>query len=402
MTKKFFSALVLLAVSLSAFAQFPQYKNTPLEDIDRGWASKPISGVTNGNLSTMLERFDQTWPTWMVGMVRDLMKKGQTKSVSSDETQLTVLADTKNGYFSVGDNGTDGEYLSGCMWNRSNGHRLLAVCLGKPTDPCIEIVCFYDYDPAKKTLTPEPDILKGYRWHDRKEYSQIFCRLPRKGKNVEVDDWSGNDGPVKHTFVWDGMKPVYSKTEPLATDEEPDYSVEVDFKGATPNIKDFVEAMLARPDMGEFFGGMRDSWALYRNGMKQIPGDELIVDVQNGYMGYVSKDDNERHVIEMCHWNYADKKRKLVAMTNNLFMNGKAACTEYSGIEFYEFNPETRKMVPAEMFEIGLDDIPSDGETVVTHALPRVGKTMIFTHHTKKGKVDKKFTWNGTKFAEQK
>ena len=219
MTKKLYVVLALLVASVAAFAQFPQYKTIPLEEIDSGWAAKPIGNVANGKLSTMLERFDQTWPTWMVGMVRDLMKKGQTKSVSSDETELTVIADTKNGYFSVGDAGTDGEYMSGCVWNRSNGHRLLAICLGSPTDPCIEMVCFYDYDPAKKILTPEPDILKGYRWHDRKEFSQIFCRLPRKGKNVEVDDWHCENGPLKHTFIWDGMKPVYSKSEPLKIDD---------------------------------------------------------------------------------------------------------------------------------------------------------------------------------------
>ena len=104
--------------------------------------------------------------------------------------------------------------MSACYWNRKNGHKLLAVCLGKPTDPCLEMVCFYDYDPQKKTLTPEPDILKGYRWHDRAEFTQIICKLPRSGKNIVVEEW-GNGSPVKHTFTWDGMKPVYSKSEPI-------------------------------------------------------------------------------------------------------------------------------------------------------------------------------------------
>ena len=183
-------------------------------------------------------------------------------------------------------------------------------------------------------------------------------------------------------------------------DEEPDYSVEVIYKGATPNIKDFVESMLARPDMGEFFGGMRQSWELYRNGMKQIPGDEVIVDVHNGYMGFVTADDNERHIIELCYWNYADKKRKLVAMTNDLFMGGEPACTEYTGIEFYEFHPETRRMVPAELFEIGLTDTSADG-VIVTHSLPRVGRTIVFTHHAKTGKTEKKYTWNGNQFIAE-
>ena len=193
--------------------------STSLEDIDAGWATKPISNVANGNFATMLERFYQTWPTWMVRAVRNTMKKGLTKQVLDKGTELTVTVDQKNGFVSVGDGGTDGEYMSACYWNRSNGHKLLAVLLGSPTDPCIEVLCTYDYDPAKKMLTPEPEILKGYRWHDRKSYSQIFCNLPRKGKEITVDDWSGDDGPVRHTFKWDGMKPVYSKSESLKLDD---------------------------------------------------------------------------------------------------------------------------------------------------------------------------------------
>lgn len=193
--------------------------STSLEDIDAGWATKPISNVASGNFATMLERFYQTWPTWMVRAVRNTMKKGLAKQVLDKDTELTVTVDQKNGFVSVGDGGTDGEYMSACYWNRSNGHKLLAVLLGSPTDPCIEVLCTYDYDPAKKMLTPEPEILKGYRWHDRKAYSQIFCNLPRKGKEITVDDWSGDDGPVRHTFKWDGMKPVYSKSESLKLDD---------------------------------------------------------------------------------------------------------------------------------------------------------------------------------------
>lgn len=181
------------------------FESTPLEVIDKGWSTKTIDRVINGSLGIMLERFDQTWPTWMVGAVRETMEKGLSKQVLDEETELTVTVDSKNGYVTVGDGGTDGEYMSACYWNRSNGHKLLAVLVGKPTDPCIEVLCTYDYDPAKKCLTPEPSILKGYRWGDKKEYTQMFCKLPKAGKNVVVEEW-GDDGPLKHTFTWDGMK----------------------------------------------------------------------------------------------------------------------------------------------------------------------------------------------------
>lgn len=212
---------LVMMVAMAVQAQEKDFEYTPLQVIDKGWPTKTIDRVINGSFGIMLERFDQTWPTWMVGAVRETMEKGLSKQVLDEETSLTVTIDTKNGYAEVNDGGTDGEYMSACFWNRKNGHKLLAVCLGKPTDPCLEFVCFYDYDPQKKTLTPEPDILKGYRWSDKKEYTQIFCHLPRKGKNVLVDEW-GSEGPVQHTFIWDGMKPVYSKTKPLDIDDGTD------------------------------------------------------------------------------------------------------------------------------------------------------------------------------------
>jgi hypothetical protein len=128
---------------------------TSLEDIAKRWAEKPINNVVNGSLGIMLERFDQTWPTWMGTAIRDAMEKGESKVVLDEETDLTVTIDSKNGYVEVGDAGTDGESMSACYWNRSNGHKLLAVHMSDPTDPFIELVCFYDYDPQKKALIPE-------------------------------------------------------------------------------------------------------------------------------------------------------------------------------------------------------------------------------------------------------
>lgn len=208
--------LLFFVLGLIVHAQDLQIKTCSLEEIEKGWKTKAIDKVINGSLGIMLERFDQTWPTWMGGAVRRTMEKGLVKEVLEEETALTVIADAKNGYASVSDAGTDGEYMSACVWKRQNGHRLLAVCLGDPTDPFIEFICFYDYDPQKKVLTPEPDVLSGFRkWTTREPY---YCRLPRVGKNLIIDDW-GKDGPLRHTFTWDGMKPVLSKTEPL-TDED--------------------------------------------------------------------------------------------------------------------------------------------------------------------------------------
>ena len=386
-----------LLFKASALAQEREFETTSIEGIDKGWGTKTIDNVINGSLGIMLERFDQTWPTWMVGVVRETMEKGLAEKVLDEETDLTVTVDAKNGFVSVGDGGTDGEYMSACYWNRPNGHKLLAVLVGKPTDPCIEVLCTYDYDPQKKALIPEPSILKGYRWGDKGEYQQIFCNLPRTGKNITVEDWSGDEGPVVHTFTWDGTKPVYSKTEPLEYDDGL-ADIPVSFRGSQPNVKDFVAALLAR-NTEESMNGLREAWKIYKNGMKQMPGDDLIVDTQNGYVGYESiEDENMRQVIECCYWNYADKKHKLVALSIDDYMNDKPIVGQYTGLEFFIYDNASRTMKVAYAQDLGAAiDVP-DGETVVSHSLPRTGKTITYTIHSAMGKIQKRLTWNGSKF----
>ena len=122
--KKLIVLTVVLMAGLKGLAQDKHFESCPLTVIEEGWKTKPIDNVINGSLGIMLESFDKTWPTWMMGEVRDAMEKGLSKVVLDEETDLTVTIDAKNGYVSVDDAGTDGEYMEACVWNRSNGHKL--------------------------------------------------------------------------------------------------------------------------------------------------------------------------------------------------------------------------------------------------------------------------------------
>lgn len=388
--KKYAFLFLLCLVGMTAHAQ------TSLEDIDKGWAKKPINNVVNGSLGIMLERFDQTWPTWMGTAIRGAMEKGESKVVLDEETNLTVTIDSKNGYVEVGDAGTDGESMSACYWNRSNGHKLLAVHMSDPTDPFIELVCFYDYDPQKKALIPEPDILAGFRkWTPENPYYYV---LPKQGKTLAIEEWTA-EGRRRHIFTWNGMKPVFSKTENVSDD---DFSLRVSYKGTQPNIKDFLTAYLSQEDMGESLADIAQNWELYRNGMKLMPGDSFIVDVQNGYIGYESVNDDGRKVIECCYWNYADKRHKLLAINDGYFRGEQAVMTESTGITFYKYDNATRKMNLTYEAELGLEISLPSGTTGVTYELPRKGKTMIVNCYTAAGKTPNRYTWNGSKFVKEK
>ena len=78
-----------------------QFESCPLTVIEEGWKTRTIDNVINGSFGIMLERFDQTWPTWMVGEIRAAMEKGLSKVVLDEETSLEVTVDTKNGFAGI-------------------------------------------------------------------------------------------------------------------------------------------------------------------------------------------------------------------------------------------------------------------------------------------------------------
>jgi hypothetical protein len=390
--------IVVFVSTMMAQAQDKYFESCPLTVIEEGWKTKPIDNVINGSLGIVLERFNSTWPTWMGSAICETMEQGLDKRVIDEETSLIVTVDVDNGYADVTDGGTDGAYMAACVWNRSNGHRLLAVRMGKPTDPFIEFVCFYDFDPAKKMLTPEPEILKGYRWNDRAPYTQMFYKLPKIGKDMVVEEW-GNGDPLKHIFAWDGMKPVYTRTEPLVYDDGLD-DITVSYQGKAPNVKDFMTAILSENELGEAWGSLKQNWDLYRNGMHLMPGCDIIVDTQNGYVGFEESEMGEnRMVMECCYWNYADRKHKLVAVSNDYYQNGQAIAGQYTGVTFYKYDNTTRKMKLASAMDLGLEFDAPPGTHATTHSLPRRGKTIVYTFHVPAGKIEKRMTWNGNEFV---
>lgn len=182
-----------------------------IQTIEAGWTTKVINHVPSGSLGDMLQRFNETWPTSSVG---EACRAIETRYSNQDpEVGRIVINDAKNGYISVYDEaaGSDTQYMSACVWNRSNKHRLLAVVIGQPVVPDKEIICFYDYDPQSKTLTPESAILSG--WKPRfKSYASY--RLPRIGKELLIVEQKGYEELCTHHFRWNGMRPVFDFTDP--------------------------------------------------------------------------------------------------------------------------------------------------------------------------------------------
>jgi hypothetical protein len=198
----------------------------PFAAIDGSWMSERIpvnGGGATPNVMQLLKAFHKVWPTEVVQSIIDAA--GENSFYQHDESTMPpgchgiVYMDCEDfnwAYYRHVEG--EAQDVEARAYPCDNGHTLFVITFAGTDGKVQPFCCFYDYDPAKKTITPEPDVLKGYRWGDRKEFTQIYTLLPRKGKNVVVHEW-GSDGPVQHLFTWDGMKPVFSKTEPLKFDD---------------------------------------------------------------------------------------------------------------------------------------------------------------------------------------
>ena len=405
--KKYFFVIAMSVYVLTGIqAQNSRnFETSPLEQIQKEWSSVPIKNVVNGSLGIMLEAFDRTWPTYVVGDARSVMEQGLSEKMLDKETGYKVINDAQNGYVEVSDYGTDGMYMSACVWNRSNGHKLFAVCLGQPTDPCLDFVCFYDYDQQTKMMTPVTDVYKGFaRWTVD---GQMMHKLPRQGKDMVIYEY-GYPQCYVHEFTWNGMKPVYKQTRAdnsiLKDSESEDYvtGVTVKFSGSQPNIKDFMNTILSQEDIGEALGAVSQSWEWYRNGMNMLDGQSFIVDVDNGYIGFNEDiSDQERLYVEFCYWNYADGKHKLVAENVVNIVDGKPVEGQYAGISYLKYDNDTHKMICVDANSLGIDMEMPVGEYSSLRRLPRKGKTIEYEFYLPAGKITKRYTWNGSRFVKE-
>ena len=219
MKKYFLMAFITLISSMTAIGQDMFSGTTELEVIANEWENVTLRNVPDGSLATMLDCFNKKWPTWLLKAAVKTMKKGVAGRDTYNDGHIVVHNKPKNGFVSTDWYGhvERHEFMRACYWKRSNGHRLLGIYFGG-TDkyPNTHFVCFYDYDTNKHTLTPEPQIIDGFRTTEDREF---YYDLPEEGKELQISEF-GPQGHFIHTFKWDGMKPVLSKSEKIEINDE--------------------------------------------------------------------------------------------------------------------------------------------------------------------------------------
>ena len=193
------------------------YKDLPMVKLGLGWAAKPIKVANGGQapgIVTLTTAFNRVWKIDVVEGVLNCAKEPNFTRMDDEEYGTFTIVDRRNGYLCEDAGGTDGESMEACVWRRDNGHRLFAIEVGSNCDPEIAVICFYDYDPATQTLTPESSPADTFRPQEGDYYS---FGLPQHGKDFTITEYLLNTSEnAISVYKWDGQKHVFShkKTEP--------------------------------------------------------------------------------------------------------------------------------------------------------------------------------------------
>lgn len=193
------------------------YNDDEMLNIGRGWASKTIQ-VPNGGqapgIIALTQAFNRVWHTDVVSYVLNCAKNPKFTEVEDEEYGGGTIVDRANGYLSEDAGGSDGENMEACVWKRSNGHRLFAIQVSSNCDPDFSVICFYDYDPATQTLSPEKSPVDTFQPKEGRDY---WFTLPRRGKDFIITEMIHADQVnLSKIYKFDGMKHVFShqKEEP--------------------------------------------------------------------------------------------------------------------------------------------------------------------------------------------
>ena len=197
----------------------------------------------------------------------------------------------------------------------------------------------------------------------------------------------------------------------------------VSYQGKAPKISDFITAFLDVEETDEMMGNVRSAWEHYLRHEPQNPCVQLMVDEKNGYLRYTFdarlcedfEDLDALTLFEMCYWNCADGKHKLIAVNVVSMMDGKYIVGQYSGINYYLYDNATRQIwiVSAEdlnaEIEPAIDEanyetgelMTMNDETVVVCKLPQQGKDINVDIYHGNRKTSTGLLWDGMRFKRR-
>lgn len=181
------------------------------EEVRKDWSKSIVSVPGEKNdVVALFEAFYMRWPT--IEGSRIVKETNPALAPKHDYYEEGCVIDRKNGY--VESAWYEGEPLglvSACSWKRNNGHKLFAVSfhMGKISK---SFACFYDFDPEKRTLTPEESPVKK---EDLKspDKDPLFYDLPHEGKTMTVTEQGVGNHVIVIYYDFDGQNLKFTKRD---------------------------------------------------------------------------------------------------------------------------------------------------------------------------------------------
>ena len=183
--------------------------------------------------------------------------------------------------------------------------------------------------------------------------------------------------------------------------------IKVNYQGARPTIKDFAQALLSSGDVDdndcdESSNAAARAFERFQKGEPLEDGETFTLDQKNGFLLYESKykdPDNGEFLMryEMCYWNEADQKHKLIGYSVACYHDGQYSPGQFDGLVFYRYDNAKKQLTF--FTEPGFENvcITEDGANVI-YSLPRSGKDITATFWYEKRKTQKTLKWNGHGF----
>lgn len=170
----------------------------------------------------------------------------------------------------------------------------------------------------------------------------------------------------------------------------------VTYTGKAPKITDFLVAFLNQDETSEVLGSLYDAWNHYLQGEPQEPCVQFTIDEKNGYLRYTfdSKlcndydDLNELFYYELCYWNCADSKHKIIAENIVSLDDGMYYLGQYSGTMFHIYDNATHKLysIDDELLGAYVEPIIDESSSETGEQMTKYDEAVAVYHLPQKGK----------------
>ena len=184
--------------------------------------------------------------------------------------------------------------------------------------------------------------------------------------------------------------------------EYPDYpdaeKIAVRYQGSRPTITDFTTAFLNYSKEKTFYDKVYSEWQRYLRKKQLSNYVSISVDTRNGYMRYeiVRPEEKDTTVMEMCFWNCADGKQKLVCANTYWILENDYGWEEYTGTYFFVYDNKMKIMRSIYAEDIGA---LYDGDGLSVFFLPRQGKNIRVSAAGGGERWNEILEWDGYQFS---